>query len=340
METVIFISYANLDLEAAEALCSGLEARQIRCWMAPRDILAGEDWGSSIVGAIESCRLMVLVFSFRAQISPQVRREAAHAMRRDVPILLFPVDQTAPTGPFGLLEQEYEASTDLSAPMEVRIGALCERIAQVLASRDSQPASGRPARLTRVGLSDLSSLAWRAVIILASIRFLLTGLDLLEYLTEHTKVDAVRTYVAFSLPLHFAAMAAMLAIFTTWLSIACTTWLGCPVELGWHVFTRVLTNPGAPARLVRELLCAADPAANESQRTVCWWPLWIATFVLSGVALVAAGWDDAHPLTLLVTDFLPTLTLVPAAFITAWLVRRVEASPAKPVSPGRAKSAA
>jgi hypothetical protein len=339
MEFAVFISYANLDLEAAEALCASLEARQIRCWMAPRDILPGEDWGSSIVRGIESCRLMVLVFSLRAQVSPQVRREAAHAMRRDLSILMFPVDQTAPTGPFGTLAQEYEAAPDLSAPLEVRMVALCERIAAVLAGADSRTARGGTSRLGPVKLSGLARLAWRAVVVLASVRLLLTGLDLVEYLTEHTNFDAVRTYVAFSLPLHFAGMAAMLAVFTTWLSTACTIWLGSPPEVGWRVFTRVLTAPRAPARLVRDLLRAADAPAELIRRASWWWPMWIVTIVLSGVALIAAGCDDPHPLVLITTDFLPTLTLIPAAFLTFWLIRVVEASQSQEPSPGRARQA-
>ena len=49
MAPAIFVSYANPDFESADAVRAGLEARQIRCWMAPRDILPGEDWGSAIV---------------------------------------------------------------------------------------------------------------------------------------------------------------------------------------------------------------------------------------------------------------------------------------------------
>jgi hypothetical protein len=66
--------------------------------------------------------------------------------------------------------------------------------------------------------------------------------------------------------------------------------------------------------------------------------MWIATIVLTGMALIAAGWDDPHPLTLLIADFLPTLTLLPAAFLTSWLVHLVETSYAEPPTSGRAQA--
>ena len=40
-----------------------MEAKGVRCWMAPRDILPGADWGESIIDAINDAKAMVLVFS-------------------------------------------------------------------------------------------------------------------------------------------------------------------------------------------------------------------------------------------------------------------------------------
>ena len=42
----IFVSYAHQDRTVANAVCATLEAHGIRCWIAPRDILPGSDWGS------------------------------------------------------------------------------------------------------------------------------------------------------------------------------------------------------------------------------------------------------------------------------------------------------
>jgi TIR domain len=47
----VFISYSTQDKPAADALCAILEKNGVRCWIAPRDIMPGSDWGGSIVGA-------------------------------------------------------------------------------------------------------------------------------------------------------------------------------------------------------------------------------------------------------------------------------------------------
>ena len=44
----VFISYASQDKAVADAMCATLEARQIRCWMAPRDILPGIPYAEAL----------------------------------------------------------------------------------------------------------------------------------------------------------------------------------------------------------------------------------------------------------------------------------------------------
>ena len=39
----VFISYSAKDKTTADGVCATLEAKGIRCWIAPRDILPGMD---------------------------------------------------------------------------------------------------------------------------------------------------------------------------------------------------------------------------------------------------------------------------------------------------------
>jgi hypothetical protein len=66
----VFISYSSKDMAAGEAVCTALEGRGLRCWIAPRDIIPGIGWAKSIVRAIGQSRIMVLVFSENANASP------------------------------------------------------------------------------------------------------------------------------------------------------------------------------------------------------------------------------------------------------------------------------
>ncbi|MFN2421569.1 MAG: toll/interleukin-1 receptor domain-containing protein, partial [Gemmatimonadota bacterium] len=76
----VFISYSEPDKAKADAVCSLLERKSIRCWVAPRDILPGMTWGSSIVRAIQQSKVFILVFSSHSNHSPQVVREVERAV--------------------------------------------------------------------------------------------------------------------------------------------------------------------------------------------------------------------------------------------------------------------
>src|SRR3954470_8780828 len=83
----VFISYSSKDKPTADAVCATLEARGIRCWIAPRDILPGMDWGEAIIDAIEQSRVMVLVFSRNANALPQIKREVERAVNKNVTVI-------------------------------------------------------------------------------------------------------------------------------------------------------------------------------------------------------------------------------------------------------------
>ena len=71
----VFLSYAHQDKAVAEQVCEHLEGQGIDCWIAPRNIIEGETFGAAITQAIETCRVVVLLFSTAANSSKQVVRE-------------------------------------------------------------------------------------------------------------------------------------------------------------------------------------------------------------------------------------------------------------------------
>jgi TolB-like protein/Tfp pilus assembly protein PilF len=83
----LFISYASQDAAVAERLCAALEAAGLRCWVAPRDVRAGESYAAAIVQAINSCRMLVLLLSRSAVDSAHVLREVERASSKKRPIL-------------------------------------------------------------------------------------------------------------------------------------------------------------------------------------------------------------------------------------------------------------
>jgi TIR domain len=71
----VFVNYSIHDKTTADAVCATLEANGLRCWIAPRDIVPGMNWGEAIIDAINTSRVMVLVFSSNANTSQQILRE-------------------------------------------------------------------------------------------------------------------------------------------------------------------------------------------------------------------------------------------------------------------------
>jgi hypothetical protein len=96
-----FVSHAFEDAVRANHLAEAIESAGGSCWIAPRDIPPGADYGSAILDGIASCRSMVILVSAASISSSHVRREAERAVDRDM--LLFPV-RLQPTPVTGSLE--------------------------------------------------------------------------------------------------------------------------------------------------------------------------------------------------------------------------------------------
>src|SRR6202521_3268332 len=96
----VFISHARKDKVIADAICEKLESAQIRCWIAERDISAGDDWTEATRNAIGLSRVMVLVLSENANAAPHIEREIAHAFYTKRAILPWRITATPPKRAF------------------------------------------------------------------------------------------------------------------------------------------------------------------------------------------------------------------------------------------------
>jgi TolB-like protein len=88
----VFVSYASQDVVVAHRICAALEAAGLRCWIAPRDVRAGEPYAAAIVEAINSCRMLVLVLTQSAVDSPHVLREVERASSKKRSVLSIRLD--------------------------------------------------------------------------------------------------------------------------------------------------------------------------------------------------------------------------------------------------------
>lgn len=91
----VFISYSTKDRAVADALCATMESNGIKCWIAPRDILSGQNWPTAITNGIAGSRIMVLVFSSKSNKSEDVTREVYQAVQKKIKIIPFRVESVA-----------------------------------------------------------------------------------------------------------------------------------------------------------------------------------------------------------------------------------------------------
>jgi hypothetical protein len=119
----------------ANAVVATLEGHGIRCWIAPRDILPGEDWGEAIIDAIKAAHAMIIVFSSHSNESEQIKREVERAVHDGIAVIPLRIEDVLPSKTL-----EYFISTQhwldaLTPPMEDHLAHLAETIKVLLAKK-------------------------------------------------------------------------------------------------------------------------------------------------------------------------------------------------------------
>jgi hypothetical protein len=150
----IFISHSSSDQKVAETICDALQLRGYSCWISSRDIGPGENFQESIVKAIRSAKLMLLVFSSNANNSNEIKKEIVLAGRYHLTVVPVRVEDVVPNDALA-----YEFATrqwiDLFRDWERDIERLASQIGAILAdgSRSGDkgaPVSERPVPQTAV----------------------------------------------------------------------------------------------------------------------------------------------------------------------------------------------
>ena len=135
----VFISYSSLDKAAANAACAALESAGIRCWIAPRDIIPGREWGDAIIEAINASHVLVLIFSADANASPQIRREVERAVHKGIPIIPLRIEDIVPTHALEYFIGTVHWLDALTPPLENHLRRLTESVKALLQINPTPP---------------------------------------------------------------------------------------------------------------------------------------------------------------------------------------------------------
>jgi TIR domain len=155
----VFISHALKDKNFATTICEKLESSQVKCWIAGRDISAGDEWSEAIRKAIGSSLVVVLVLSENANAATHMEREIAHAYYAKRVILPVRLTATPPRREFLFYLGNVRWFEAFNAPIEQHLGALIATVRGIVQgqtfTRDALPSNKATAMGKELGFRDL-----------------------------------------------------------------------------------------------------------------------------------------------------------------------------------------
>ncbi len=177
-EHKVFISHAAKDKSIADALCATLEFRNIPCWVAPRDVLPGQDWGTAIIEAINKSRVMIVVFSSHSNNSEHVKREIQNAVSAGATVIPLRIEDVPLSPALKYFLGTCHWLDAITPPMEKHLSHLAETVRVLLErgpNRQPMPPPVSGASLEkRIFRKTLVGVAVIAVLLLAGVASLLS----------------------------------------------------------------------------------------------------------------------------------------------------------------------
>lgn len=148
----VFVSYSSINKPVADAIVSRLEQEGVRCWVAPRDVIPGQNFAEAILHAIESSRLMVVVLSNESNQSQHVPREVERAVHHNVVVVPFRIESVEPSGAMAYFLASEHWLDALTPPLEKHIANLVQVVNNLLERTPLRPPEKIPARRPRLRL--------------------------------------------------------------------------------------------------------------------------------------------------------------------------------------------
>jgi hypothetical protein len=140
----VFVSYAQPDREAAFRIAEQLENQGVSCWIAPRDVPPGAEYGEAIIAGIEGAKALVLVFSEAANESQFVRREVERAVSKTRPIFPVRVREAEPSGALEFFIASAQWVDAFRTPLEQSLTPIASAVRALGGARMAAKAPGRP----------------------------------------------------------------------------------------------------------------------------------------------------------------------------------------------------
>jgi len=140
----VFVCHASDDADTAQRAVAALEAAGIACWIAPRDIEAGETYTQAILDGLDAAPAIILIFSSATNESPHVARELEAAVGSDRRIIPVRLEEVQPSRSLRYLIGTSQW-LDASGAVDVWSPSLVRAVRRALGQPGTPPTSVAPA---------------------------------------------------------------------------------------------------------------------------------------------------------------------------------------------------
>jgi len=128
----IFISYSSKDKALAERVCEKLEKNNLHVWIAPRDVPAGSNFAQSIVEAINTSQVFILLWTGNANKSKHILNEINQAFDRGIDIIPFRLEEIEPSSALQYYIGRTQWLDAFQSPWEQHLDKLIKQIINLI----------------------------------------------------------------------------------------------------------------------------------------------------------------------------------------------------------------
>jgi hypothetical protein len=128
----VFISHAKDDKTKADLLCLQLEQAGIRCWIAPRNVRPGRNWGSEIIRGLDNAKVMILLLSASSNRSRPVIKEVERAFGKEIVIIPVRISEVVPSEALEFFLSSDQWFDAISPPLEAHLDRLASAVKEYL----------------------------------------------------------------------------------------------------------------------------------------------------------------------------------------------------------------
>ena len=133
----VFVSFSSEEADIAMSVATGLEKKDLKCWISSRDIPAGSDYAEQIMYGINNCRIMVLILSSNTIKSQHVIRELDRAVDKKIQIVPFRIEDVQLTEAMEYYVGPAHWLDALTPDLEIHIEELAVHIQKIFDKRKS-----------------------------------------------------------------------------------------------------------------------------------------------------------------------------------------------------------